>query len=266
MARINLPLVIGSLLIIFITIITIISLIYTPYDPTIMAIRQQFTAPSSTHILGTDQYGRDLLSRIMVGGQTSLLIAVVSVSTGMLIGTILGAIAGYYRGWLDELLMRAADVMYAFPIFLLALLAMTVYGMGHALVMVVIAIANIPIFMKITRANYMQLREMNYVEAAKSIGASDLCIMAKHILPNSLRPIMVQASANMAAAVLAEASLSYLGVGVQPPLPSWGRMLREAQSFGSMAPWTIIFPGIVIAMTVLGMNLLADGLKIKGEE
>ncbi|NMB38753.1 MAG: ABC transporter permease [Firmicutes bacterium] len=264
MKKINLPLVIGSLCLIFVISMTLISVFFTPFEPTTMAIHKGFTSPSAVHLFGTDQFGRDILSRIMAGGQNSLLIAFTAVSSGMIIGSSLGATAGYMGGLLDEILMRVAEVLYSFPSFLLALLAVTIFGTGRNTVMIAIAIANIPIFMKITRNNFLSLKEMHYVEAAKAIGASDWRIMFKHILPNALPAILVQASVSFSAAILAEASLSYIGVGVKPPYPSWGRMLKEARSFAGLAPWTVIFPGIAIAITVLGSNLLTDGLRMKG--
>lgn len=259
-----LPILLGSFFIVIIIFFTLIGYGYTPHDPTDMQVMNRFSVPSSTNLFGTDQYGRDLFSRVMVGGQTSLSIALVAVSSGLIIGVSFGAIAGYRRGLWDEILMRIAEVGYSFPSFLLALIAVTIWGSGKATIMGAISVANIPIFIKITRANVLYLREMNYVEAARAAGASDLRIILTHILPNSIQPILVQATASFAGAILAEASLSYLGLGVQPPQPSWGRMLRDAQAFAGLAPWTVIFPGLAIALTVLGLNLLGDGLKIKG--
>lgn len=259
-----LPILLGIFFVSIIVLFTLIGYLYTPHDPTDMQVMNRFSAPSATNLFGTDQYGRDLFSRVMIGGQTSLSIALVAVSSGLIIGVSLGAIAGYHRGIWDEILMRVAEVGYSFPSLLLALLAVTIWGSGQTTIMVAISVANIPIFIKITRANVLHLREMNYVEAARAAGASDLRIIATHILPNSIQPILVQAIASFAGAILAEASLSYLGLGVQPPHPSWGRMLRDAQAFASLAPWTVIFPGLAIALTVLGLNLLGDGLKLKG--
>ncbi|HHT37004.1 MAG TPA: ABC transporter permease [Firmicutes bacterium] len=264
MRKVNLPLVIGSFFIVIVLIPTIISFFYTPYDPTEIKIINRFQPPSRANWLGADQFGRDVLSRVMTGGQTSLVIGLLSVGLGMVIGVILGAAAGFYGRWFDELMMRLAEVFYAFPSILLALLAVAVFGPGENTVLAAIAVANIPVFMKITRAAFLQQSKFEYVQAARAVGASDFRIMFRHILPNCSRLILVQATASFAGALLSEASLSYLGVGVQPPLPSWGRMLKEAQSFGSLAPWTVVFPGLAIALIVLGLNLLADGLKTKG--
>ncbi len=264
MRKLNLPLLIGIILILIVIIPILIGLFYTPYDPTLMEIPNRFQSPVLEHWFGTDQYGRDLLSRVMVGGRTSLLIASVAVSSGLVIGVSLGALSGYYGRWLDEVLMRTAEIIYAFPSVLLALLAVAIFGPGRNTVMLAITIGNVPVFMKITRASFLKQKKNQYVQAAKAIGASNFRVMLRHILPNSFRLIFVQASSNFANAILAEASLSYIGVGVQPPHPSWGRMLREAQSFGGLAPWTVIFPGIAIALIVLGLNLFSDGLKQKG--
>ncbi|HHX02111.1 MAG TPA: ABC transporter permease [Firmicutes bacterium] len=261
----NMPLWIGVFFIAVVAIPTIISFFYTPFDPVVMEIDVRLQPPSSAHWFGTDQYGRDLFSRIMVGGQTSLTISALAVGTGMLIGGTLGAFSGYYGKRTDELLMRIAEAFHSFPSILLALLAVTILGPGQRTVLAAIAIANIPVFMKITRASFMQQSKFEYVLAAQALGASDWRIITRHILPNSVRVILVQASASFAGALLAEASLSYLGLGVQPPQPSWGRMLREVQSIGDMAPWTVIFPGIAIALIVLGFNLMADGMRIKGK-
>lgn len=261
----NLPLWTGVFFIAIVAVPTIISLFCTPFDPVVMDLDVRFQPPSSSNWFGTDQYGRDLFSRVMAGGQTSLAISAAAVGIGMAIGGTLGGFAGYYGKRWDELLMRLAEAFLAFPSILLALLAVTIVGPGKATVLAAIAIANIPVFMKITRASFLQQSKFEYVLAAQALGASDWRIMARHILPNSLRMILVQASASFAGALLAEASLSYLGLGVQPPEPSWGRMLREAQFYGGRAPWTVAFPGIAIALVVLGFNLVADGLRIKGK-
>lgn len=258
--KINFSLVIGLFFVFIIILVTVVSLFYTPFNPNTMVIRNRFAVPSRVNLFGTDQYGRDLLSRIMVGGQTTLTVSLLSVSVGMLIGISLGAVAGFVTNSLDELLMRVADGIYAFPSFLLALLAVTIWGSGISTIMIAIIIANIPIFMRITRANFLKLREMNYVEAAYAIGASRWRIVFKHLLPNSMVPLLVQGTVSFATAILSEASLSYLGIGVQPPQPSWGRMLKEAQSFATIAPWTVIFPGIAIGLSILGLNLIGDGI------
>lgn len=257
----NTPLLLGLFLLLVMFMASLLSVVYTPHDPYTMAVRNRFAGPSSAHWFGTDQYGRDVFSRIVRGGRTSLFFSLTAVLTGMTVGTILGGVSGYLGGGWDELLMRLADGFYAFPAFLLALLAVTLWGPGTGTVMVAIAVANMPIFMRIVRSNVLSLREAPFVEAAKASGASDWRVVFRHMLPNLTGPLGVQFSASLAAAILAEASLSYLGVGIQPPDPSWGRMLREAQSFAGLAPWTVLFPGLCIALTVLGFNLVGDGLQ-----
>ncbi len=259
--RVRVPLVLGSVLITLLFCTTAISVLYTPYNPTVMVIANRFSPPSAQHLFGTDQYGRDIFSRVMAGGRASLAIGLIAVFSGMLFGVVLGSIAGYFGGRWDEILMRIADGLYSFPAFLLALLAVTIWGPGQGTAMVAIAIANVPIFMRIVRANFLSLRQTTFIEAARAMGATDGRIIRKHLLPNTLPPLIVQITVSFAAAILAEASLSYLGVGVQPPEPSWGRMLREAQSFATHAPWTVMFPGLAIALTVLGFNLIGDGLQ-----
>ncbi len=266
MRRRNPLLVLGIIPLVLIAALTIVGIWYTPYNPSQMRVRERFQPPSSEHWFGTDQYGRDLFSRIMQGGRTTLAVGLVAVTVGLAIGTALGAVSGYYGQQWDEVLMRIADGLYAFPAFLLALLAVTIVGPGRGTVLTAIAVANVPIFMRVARANFVQLRNTTYIEAARAIGASDLRIAVQHMLPNTVTPLLVQASASFAASVLAEASLSYLGVGIQPPLASWGRMLREAQSFAGLAPWTVVFPGLALALTILGLNLLGDGIQERRSE
>lgn len=262
--KFNFPLISGVILLIIIGTLIFVSLFNTPYDPTQMNVRNRLASPSLAHPFGTDQFGRDVLSRVMVGGQVSIAITFGSVSAGMLLGVMLGSISGYRPGVLDEVLMRIADVMYSFPAILLALLAVAIYGSGEQTVIIAIAVANVPIFMRITRNNFLSIREQQYVLAAKSVGVSGFRMVVTHLLPNTLHPIMTQASVSFASAILAEASLSYLGVGIQPPDPSWGRLLKEAQGFAGLAPWNVIAPGIAIAASVLAFNLLSEGLKNQG--
>ncbi|NLM39955.1 MAG: ABC transporter permease [Firmicutes bacterium] len=233
-------------------------LFYVPHDPEKIAVMERFYPPSKEHWLGTDNLGRDVFSRLVVGGRWSLLTGGLGVLIGGTIGVALGALAGYFGRGVDELLMRGADGMYAFPVILIALLAVTVLGPGSLSVLVAVTIGNIPIFMRLTRNQILKIRSEPYVEAARSLGASEQRIIFRHILPNAAPVLAVQFAASFAGAILAEASLSYLGVGIQPPNPSWGRMLREAQSFAGLAPWTVLAPGAVIALTVLGFNLIGD--------
>jgi peptide/nickel transport system permease protein len=237
------------------------SLVYTPRDPLQMEIGARLLPPSAAHPLGTDQYGRDLLSRVMRGAVASLAVGVVAVGIGMVAGVLLGTTGGWVGGWLDEAAMRVTDAIYGFPAVLSALLVTAVFGPGVLISMVAVGIAYVPIFARLTRANILSLREQDFVMAARALGAPDRVIVWRHVLPNTVSPLIVQATISFPLAVLAEAALSYLGLGTQPPHPSWGLMLRDAQNFLQLSPWFAVFPGAAIALAVLGFNLLGDGLR-----
>jgi peptide/nickel transport system permease protein len=237
------------------------SLVYTPQDPLGMDIAARLLPPSAAHPLGTDQYGRDLLSRVMRGAVASLAVGVVAVGIGMGTGVLLGAAGGWVGGWLDEAAMRVTDAIYGFPAVLSALLVTAVFGPGVLISMVAVGIAYVPVFARLTRANILSLREQDFVMAARALGARDGTIVWRHVLPNTVSPLIVQATISFPLAVLAEAALSYLGLGTQPPHPSWGLMLRDAQNFLQLSPWFAVFPGAAIALAVLGFNLLGDGLR-----
>jgi len=238
-----------------------LSLVYTPNDPLQMSIAGRLQGPSPAHWLGTDQYGRDLLSRIMAGAVTSIAVGVIAVGIGMGVGMLLGMLSGYFGGWLDEGFMRLMDAVQGFPAILSALLITAVFSPGITISMVAIGAAFTPIFARLTRGKFLELREREFVLAARALGAGDAALIGRHILPNTVAPLIVQATISFPVAILAEAGLSYLGLGTQPPQPSWGLMLKEAQSFLSLNPWFAIFPGGAIALSVLGLNLLGDGLR-----
>jgi peptide/nickel transport system permease protein len=237
------------------------SLFYTPLDPLAIDIADRLQSPSATHWFGTDQFGRDVLSRIMLGSTVSMTVGIITVGIGAVVGVLLGTLSGFLGGRLDEVSMRCMDALYAFPAILLALMITAVFGPGLLTSMVAIGIVNIPVFARLTRANFLALREQDFVAAARALGASDGALIWRHILPNALPPLLVQATISFPNAILAEAGLSYLGLGMQPPHPSWGFMLKEAQSFLRLAPSYAIFPGAAIALAVLGCNLLGDGLR-----
>ena len=252
---------IGAVLLIILLLVVIISIFYTPYDPNQMNTIAKFQTPSPAHLLGTDNFGRDILSRIMKGSQAVFLVGVTAVLIGLIVGFVFGAIAGYAGGAVDEIIMRLTDAQMAFPGIILALVFITVLGPGSLNTAIALGITAIPRFCRITRASFMQIKQMDYIKAAKSRGASGLRLIVFHILPNMISPLIVTAALGISSAVLSEAGLSYLGLGIQPPYPSWGKMLYEAQAYLLTYPWYAVIPGIMITFIVLGFNLLGDGLR-----
>ena len=238
-----------------------ISLAWTPKDPLAMSIASRLELPSAEHPFGTDQFGRDLLSRVMAGAVTSIMVGVIAVGIGSTLGMVLGMLSGYVGGWVDETLMRLVDAVQGFPAILSALLFTAVFGPGMVISMVAIGLAFLPAFARLTRGSFLELRGREFVVAAQALGARDRRLVLRHILPNTLAPLIVQATTSFPVAILAEAGLAYLGLGTQPPHPSWGLMLKDAQNFLSMSPGYALFPGGAIALTVLGLNLLGDGLR-----
>ncbi len=226
-----------------------------------MNVQARLKAPSISHPFGTDQYGRDILSRVMIGAVNSVIVGLVTVAIGMSLGILIGLSAAYYGRWIDEALMRFADLLFGFPAVLTAILITSVLGPSIVNAMLAIGIFYIPIFARLTRAVALTIWQREFIDAARAGGISELMITWRHVLPNTLSPLIIQGTIQFAIAILAEAGLSYLGLGTQPPHASWGRMLNEAQTFMAIAPWMSIFPGIAIAWAVLGFNLLGDGLR-----
>jgi peptide/nickel transport system permease protein len=235
--------------------------LYTPRDPLAMSIAGRLAGPSPQHPFGTDQYGRDILSRVMLGTRTSIAVGVIAVGIGATVGVALGMLSGYAGGWIDEALMRLMDAVQGFPAILSALLFAAVFAPGLVVGMSAIGIAFVPAFARLTRAGFLAFREREFVLAARALGAGDARLIGRHILPNTVPPLIIQATTAFPVAILAEAGLAYLGLGTQPPYPSWGLMLKEAQNFLSLSPSYAVFPGGAIALTVLGLNLLGDGLR-----
>ncbi len=238
-----------------------LSLVYTPADPLAMSITGRLQGPSHGHPFGTDQFGRDVLSRVMTGAVTSIAVGVIAVGIGAGAGVLCGLVSGYVGGWPDEALMRMVDAVQGFPAILSALLFTAVFTPGTVVSMIAIGIAFVPTFARVTRGAVLELRDREFVVAARALGARDRRLVLRHILPNTLAPLIVQATTSFPVAILSEAALAYLGLGTQPPHPSWGLMLKEAQNFLGMNPWFAVFPGAAIASSVLGLNLLGDGLR-----
>lgn len=253
---------IGLFLSMLVVLTALISLLWTPYDAGVMRIMTRLRPPSGAHWLGTDQFGRDILSMLMVGAQNALLVGLVSVGIGLSVGVVLGMVAAHREGsLLDEAIMRSCDFVFAFPAVLSAILILTFLGPGLVNAVIAIGIFNIPVFARLARGAALQIMARDFIRAARAAGRTGLGIIFRHILPNIAGLMIVQASVQFALAILAEAGLSYLGIGTQPPNPSWGRMLNDAQTFLAQAPLLAIFPGCAIALAVLGFNLLGDGLR-----
>jgi peptide/nickel transport system permease protein len=251
----------GAAITALLVLTAVVSFVWTPTDPLAMSIAARLEGPSAAHPFGTDQFGRDILARVIAGTHTSIAVGVIAVGIGAVVGLLIGILSGYVGGWLDEALMRLIDAIQGFPAILSALLFTAVFTPGIAISMVAIGIAFVPVFARLTRARFLELRARDFVLAARALGASDRRVVACHVLPNTLPPLIIQATTSFPVAVLAEAALAYLGLGTQPPYPSWGLMLKDAQNFLSMSPWFALFPGGAIVLTVLGLNLLGDGLR-----
>jgi peptide/nickel transport system permease protein len=257
----NLNFTLGFALSIVVVLMAGLSFFWTPYDANSMNPRDRLQAPSWRHPLGTDQYGRDIFSRIMVGAVNSIVVGLVTVAIGMSLGVLLGLAAAYCRKLIEEAIMRFSDLLFGFPAVLTAILITSILGPSVINAMLAIGIFYIPVFARLTRAVAMTIWEREFVYAARASGVNEWNITRRHVLPNILSPLLIQGTIQFAVAILAEAGLSYLGLGTQPPHASWGRMLNEAQTFMGLAPWMAVFPGVAIAWAVLGFNLLGDGLR-----
>ncbi len=261
MKRISSSFIIGIFLTALTFLAALISVMWTPFDPTVLDIAGRLQAPSSTHWFGTDHLGRDVLSMVMAGAQNSLAVAVIAVGIGMGVGVPLGLVAAARRGLIDEMLMRMNDLVFAFPALILAILITAVFGPGAINAIIAIGIFNIPVFARLSRGAALSLWPREYVMAARLAGKGVFRISVEHILPGITGLLIIQGTIQFSLAIIAEAGLSYVGLGAQPPDPSWGRMLFDAQTMTSFAPWLALFPGLAIAFSVLGLNLLGDGLR-----
>ena len=253
--------VLGGVLTLLLVLSALLSLAWTPWSPYEIDMPAKLQPPGAQHWLGTDPYGRDVASLLLVGARNSILVGVIAVGIGLLIGAGLGLLAAARRGWLEELIMRLADFTFAFPAILSAIMMTAVFGAGIVNSIIAIGIFNIPTFARITRASANAIWSREFILAARACGKGPLRITFDHVLPNILSILIVQITIRFAIAILAEAALSYLGLGTQPPQPSWGRMLADAQTMLFQAPLLAVFPGVAIVLAVLGLNLLGDGLR-----
>jgi peptide/nickel transport system permease protein len=251
----------GLLLIALIATSALLAPYIAPHDPIALNPPVRLQGPSIEHWLGTDQYGRDTLSRILYGGRISLLVAVSAISIATVIGGVLGLLSGYYRGWVDALVMRFTDILLSFPAILLAIALLAFFGGGMLNLILAIGIIYTGPFVRVSRAAVMGVREELYVESNRALGARDGRILRLAILPNAAAPLLIEITLRLAYAILAEASLSFLGLGTQPPAPSWGQMIADNRRFLALSPWASVAPGLIIMVTVLGFNLLGDGLR-----
>ena len=252
---------VGAVIILLLIFFALTGSLLAPYDPNEMDMQDRLSPPGLKHPFGTDDFGRDVLSRVVAGTSISLRVGIIAVGISMIAGVLLGAVSGYYGGWLDEVIMRLMDVLFAFPAILLAIAILAALGPGIGNAMIAIAIVYTPIFARITRGSVLTVREDVFVRAARCVGCRDRRILFLHILPNVLAPIIVETTLSLAFAILAESALSFLGLGTQPPDPSWGRMLSESRGYIQDAPWLGVFPGLAIMFAVMSFNFLGDGLR-----
>ena len=251
----------GAIITAFMLIVILVGVFWTPFDPIKMIRGQTFLDPGAEHFLGTDNFGRDIFSRLITGAQSAFLVGTFTVLIGGIVGTILGSCAGYFGGWIDEAIMRVIDAQMAFPGVLIALMIISIFGPGLRNTIIALGIMSVPRFARIVRSGFLQYRSADFVNAAKARGAGSFRIMYIHILPNILSSLVITASLSFATAILSETGLSYLGLGVQPPTPSWGMMLKDAQQYIYLQPFALVWPGIMITIMVLGFNFIGDGLR-----
>lgn len=253
--------VLGAVTVLLLIIISLFASFIAPYDPTAIDVRHTLSPPSKEHPLGTDELGRDLLSRIIWGSRVSLKVGFIAVGIAITAGIIIGAIAGFYGGLVDTILMRFVDIMLAFPTFFLILAVISILEQSIFTIMVVIGLTNWMDVARLVRAEFLSLKEKDFVSAARAVGASDKGLIFRHILPNALSPVFVAATFGVAGAILIESGLSFLGLGVQPPEPSWGNILTAGKDNIEVAWWLSLYPGLAILITVLSYNLVGEGLR-----
>jgi peptide/nickel transport system permease protein len=252
---------IGLVIIAASIVVAVLAPILVPHDIRTMVPQDALSPPGGRYVFGTDEFGRDVLSRVMMGSRVSLVVAFLSVLFAVAVGTTIGLAAGFFGGWWDTVAMRAMDIIFAFPAILLAIAIMAVLGTSLFNLVIAIGIVYTPQFARVARAAALAVRGLEFVDAARALGLGNTRIIVRHIIPNVLAPVTVQISLSLSLAILSESALSFLGLGTQPPTPSWGNMLSEGRQFLEIAPWNAVFPGLAIMVVVLGFNLLGDGLR-----
>jgi peptide/nickel transport system permease protein len=252
---------IGLLIVAASVLVALLAPVLAPHDIRAMSPRDALAPPGGRHLFGTDEFGRDVFSRVLWGARISLVVAFLSVLVAVALGTSVGLAAGFYGGWWDSLAMRAMDIIFAFPAILLAIAIMAVLGTSLFNLVVAIGIVYTPQFARVARAAALTVRSLEFVDAARALGLGNARIIWRHVIPNVLAAVTVQISLSLSLAILSESALSFLGLGTQPPTPSWGNMLSEGRQFLEIAPWNAVFPGLAIMVVVLGFNLLGDGLR-----
>lgn len=257
----NIPSTIGLILLVFMLALCLSAPLLTDYDPQKQDLSNALLKPNSAHLLGTDYLGRDIMTRMLYGGRLTLTIGFLAVGMGLSVGVVIGAISGYFGGWFDMLVQRLTDILLAFPSFLLALTLVALLGIGVKNVIISVGVLAIPSFIRLVRGSVLSKREMLYVDAAKCLGANDLHIIFKHILPNSFAPVIINASLNLGYAITTAAGLGFLGLGVPPSTPEWGMMMGEAKNYIFSYPHLLIYPGVAIFLTIISLNLIGDGLR-----
>ena len=253
--------IVGSALMFLVIGAALTGFVWTPYDPVAPDFRDRFAAPSTAHWMGTDEWGRDVLSRIIAGARTSVVVALSTVALAVTFGTLIGGISGFFGRWLDRGVMMLTDALLAFPGLLLALSIMAIAGPSEWGVIIALALAYMPSVIRLVRGTVLSVREKEYVEASRAIGNGPLFTLFRHVLPNCAAPLIVMGTALFGSALLAESALSFLGLGVPPPAPTWGNMLSEARGYFVQAPWLAIFPGTCISLALLGVNIFGDALR-----
>lgn len=259
--RRNRPAVAGGLIVLSVFVIALLAPVLSPYDPAFIDVDKILIGPTQAHPLGTDELGRDVLSRMIWGSRISLLVGLVAVGILILIGILIGAVSGYYGGWIDDVLMQFVDIMLSVPTFFLILAVIAFVGPNILNVMIIIGVTSWMGVARFVRGQFLALKETDYVTAARALGSKDWRIIFLHILPNAMSPVYVSAVLGVAGAILTESALSFLGLGVQPPTPSWGNIITSGKDIIDIAWWLTLFPGLAILITVLGYNLLGEGLQ-----